>query len=160
MLNVVFPQTLISGAVLFRGLGLGPDHHQGQSQDPVGGSLVPACEGWAMPEPRLSAGEHLCQAWSWWASPLLPLVSSLQSHTQSRVTTEVEAEEDEDAEWLTDQAPRQEEERGSCWAAGPPGLSSPGWCCQCCSCGSSPRREPEGLEKQRKAEVTARAALS
>lgn len=90
----VFPDTLILGAVLFRGLGLGQDQHQ----DPAGGSLVPGRGGWAMPEPRLSAGEHLCRAWSWWASPLLALVSSLRLHTQSRVTAEVVADEDEDVE--------------------------------------------------------------
>lgn len=72
-------EAVISEVVLSLSLshGLGPDQHQ--HQDLAGGSLVLWRGGWAMPESRLSGAEHLCRAWSWWAWPLLALVSSLYS---------------------------------------------------------------------------------
>lgn len=96
VLCLVFPQAVILEAALSHGRG--PD----QRQDQAGGPLVLVRGGWGTPEPRPSARGHLCRAWTWWASPQLPLFFSLRRHTKSRVTAEVVADGgDQGAEWLT-----------------------------------------------------------
>lgn len=110
-----------------------------------------------MPEPHLSADEHLSLLildWSClvWFQSLLSFLTEKSLHKilftnfiliKSYKWLHTVAGQESTDLFLVEEQERQ----GIGWAEDPPGLSWPGWCCPCCSSCSSLHPEPDNKKR-------------